>query len=87
MPITSSAKKALHRDRFLTDRNAYYKIAMKRAIKLCKKAIVDKKEKNEIEALYVLAQIAIDKASRRNIVHKANASRKKARLMALVHTA
>ncbi len=85
MPITSSAKKALKRDRVLGERNAYFKIAMKRAIKAFIKAVADKIEVNELKTLFVQAQVAIDKAAKRNIVHKANASRKKSRLATVIN--
>ncbi len=85
MPITSSAKKALKRDRVLGERNAYFKIAMKRAIKAFRKAVADKIEVNELKTLFVQAQVAIDKAAKRNIVHKANASRKKSRLATVIN--
>lgn len=85
MPITSSAKKALKRDRVLGERNAYFKIAMKRAIKAFRKAVTDKTEVNELKTLFVQAQVAIDKAAKRNIVHKANASRKISRLATVIN--
>ncbi len=85
MPITSSAKKALKRDRVLGERNAYFKIAMKRAIKTFRKAVADKTEVNELKTLFVQAQVAIDKAAKRNIVHKANASRKISRLATVIN--
>jgi small subunit ribosomal protein S20 len=80
MPITSSAKKALKRDLVLTERNAYFKIAMKRAIKALRKGVLAKLEKAELDKLLVEAYQAIDKAAKRNIVHKNNAARKKSRL-------
>jgi small subunit ribosomal protein S20 len=85
MPITSSAKKALKRDRVLWERNAYFKIAMKRAIKAFRKAVIDKTEVNELKTLFIQAQVAIDKAAKRNIVHKSNASRKKSRLATVIN--
>jgi small subunit ribosomal protein S20 len=86
MPITSSAKKALKRDRVLAERNVFFKVAMKRAIKAFRKAVADKVNGNDLKALFVQAQVAIDKAAKRNIVHKANASRKKSRLAAVVNS-
>jgi small subunit ribosomal protein S20 len=80
MPITSSAKKALKRDLVLTERNAYFKVAMKRAIKALRKGVLAKLEKVELQGLLVQAYQAIDKAAKRNIVHKNNAARKKSRL-------
>jgi small subunit ribosomal protein S20 len=86
MPITSSAKKALKRDLVLTERNAYFKIAMKRAIKALRKGVASKVEKTELQQLLVQAYQAIDKAARRNIVHTNNAARKKSRLTKMINT-
>ncbi len=86
MPITSSAKKALKRDLVLTERNAYFKTAMKRAVKALRKGISAKVEKTELHALLVQAYQAIDKAAKRNIVHKNNAARKKSRLTSAVNS-
>jgi len=86
MPITSSAKKALKRDIVLTERNAYFKISMKRAIKALRKGVISKLEKTELNSLLVHAYQAIDKAARRNIVHKNNAARKKSRLASAINS-
>jgi len=48
MPITTSAKKALKRSLFLRDRNAQYKVAMKRAIKALRKGVLAGTEKNAL---------------------------------------
>ncbi len=55
---------------------------MKKAIKAVKKAS-ESSDWNKQELL-LLAYSAIDKAQRRNIIHKKNAARKKSRLSALV---
>ena len=84
MPITSSAKKALQRDLVLTERNDFFKTAMKRAIKSLRKGVEAGLKKTELDGLLTLAYQAIDKAARRNIVHKNNAARKKSRLSQLI---
>ncbi|USN54221.1 MAG: 30S ribosomal protein S20 [Candidatus Peribacteria bacterium] len=79
MPITSSAKKALKRSRFLQSRNLDFKLAMKKSIKNVRKAIAA----GDVAGLTDLLQVAystIDKAQQKNILHKNNAARKKSRL-------
>ena len=82
MAITASAKKAIKRSLFLRKRNDQFKLVMKKAIKAVKKAS-ESSDWNKQELL-LLAYSAIDKAQRRNIIHKKNAARKKSRLSALV---
>jgi len=53
---------------------------MKRAIKALRKGVLAGTEKNALAWLLQTAYQAIDKAARRNIVHKNNAARKKSRL-------
>ncbi len=84
MAITSSAKKAVKRSKFLQERNLVFKSAMKKAIKTIRKAITDGKKDAEIMPLLTAAYSAIDKAQRRNIIHKNNAARKKSRLATAV---
>ena len=79
MPITSSAKKALKRSRVLQKRNLTFKIAMKKAIKEVKKA-AEGEDKKATEGLLQKLYSAVDKAARRNIVHKKTAARMKSRL-------
>ena len=78
MPITQSAKKAvrgsIHKKAFNDSR----KRAMKRIIKKIEKTLKD----NKTEAVKMLpsAFSIIDKAAKRGVIKKNNASRKKARL-------
>lgn len=75
----------MKRSEVLRERNDFFKVAMKRAIKALRKASLAGGEKLELEGLYKGACQAIDKAQRRNIVHKNNAARKKSRLSVLVN--
>jgi small subunit ribosomal protein S20 len=82
MPITKSAKKALRvsaRKKVLNDAR---KRAMKEVIKKVEKT--SKKDKAEATKMLPQAYAAIDKAAKRGIIKKNNASRKKARLTRLV---
>jgi len=79
MPITQSAKKALRgssRKKAVNDRR---KKAMKESIKKIEKLV---KEKNKTEAKKNLPSVysIIDKAAKKGIIKKNNASRKKSRL-------
>ena len=79
MPITQSAKKALRgskRKKSINDRN---KKAVKEVIKAIEKLV---KEGKKVEAQKLLsgAQAIIDKAAKKGIIKKNNASRKKSRL-------
>jgi len=79
MPITKSAKKAAKQALKRRDVNVVFKESMKTAIKAVKKA-VDTQADN-IGELVVHAQKRIDKASKRFIITKQSASRKKSTLM------
>lgn len=82
MPITKSAKKAIrvgarkkvHNDR----RKKEMKEIIKKVIKL------SKTDKKEAEKILSSAYKTIDKASKKGIIKKNNASRKKSRLARLV---
>lgn len=79
MPITQSAKKALRGSiikRAANDRN---KKAVKESIKAIEKLVKEDK-KTEAKKLLPVAQAAIDKATKKGVFKKNNASRKKARL-------
>lgn len=83
MPITKSAKKALSRSEVLRERNSEFKSGMKNTMKLVKKAIDSGKTEN-ITDLAQTAYSSIDKAERRNIIHKNNAARKKSQIARMV---
>ncbi len=78
MPITQSAKKAvsgsLHKKAFNDSR----KRAMKEVIKKIEKTV--KNDKTEAVKMLSSAFSIIDKAAKRGVIKKNNASRKKARL-------
>lgn len=91
MPIIKSAKKALKRSQFLRNRNYKFKVNAKYSIKLLKKEVLksekDSLDNASIEKLNTMLKKAyqdIDKATRRNIFHKNNASRKKSKLAKMV---
>lgn len=82
MPITKSAKKAIRgslRKKALNDRR---KKAMKEIIKKIEK--LTKADRAEAAKMLSSAFQAIDKAAKRGVIKKNNASRKKARLSRLV---
>jgi small subunit ribosomal protein S20 len=80
MPLTSSAKKANKRSIVLQKRNLTFKIAMKRAVKEVRKATVAWVSQEVLGGLLQKVYSVIDKASKRNIVHKNAAARLKSRL-------
>ncbi len=57
--------------------------AMKKAVKDAKTLII-KKNKKEAEAIIPMVYKAIDKAAKRGVIKKNNASRKKSRLMTAI---
>lgn len=83
MPITQSAKKALRSSKKKRLYNIKRKDEMRGIIKEVKKLVASQKKK-EAEALLSKAFKVLDKAAKGNTIKKGNASRKKARLSALV---
>lgn len=86
MPILPNAKKRLRRDR----RKARYNLAAKNKVKAIIKTVRDFVTSGEVEKAkkeLPKAQKIIDKAAKKNIVHKKNAARKKSRLAKLVDDA
>jgi small subunit ribosomal protein S20 len=82
MPITKSAKKAIRgslRKKAVNDRR---KKTMKEVIKKIEKVV--KKDKTEAVKMLSGAFQAIDKAAKKGVIKKNNASRKKSRLSRLV---
>jgi len=79
MPITKSAKKALKQNRKKRVFNVKRISKMRSLIKESRILINDKKKE---EALKILPQVykAIDKASKRGVIKKNTANRKKSRL-------
>ena len=83
MPITKSAKKALRSSARKRVFNVDRKNEMKEVLKKAKKLISENK-KSEVEKLIPEAYKAIDKAAKRGVIKKNNASRKKSRLTAAI---
>ncbi len=79
MPITKSAKKALRGSKVKKATNDRNKKAIKESIKDIEKLVKEKK-KDEAKKLLPKAYSTIDKACKRGVIKKNNASRKKARL-------
>lgn len=82
MPITQSAKKAIR----VSSRKKGYNDLLKRKMKEVMKKIekIAKTDKKEAEKILSSAFSAIDKAAKRGVIKKNNASRKKSRLSRLV---
>lgn len=79
MPITKSAKKALRgslKKKAMNDRN---KKAVKESIKKIEKLVKEKKV-DEAKKVLPTAYSVIDKACKKGVIKKNNASRKKSRL-------
>jgi small subunit ribosomal protein S20 len=79
MPITTSAKKALRGSLVKKARNDRNKKIVKESIKGIEKLVKDNK-KAEAKKLLPQAYSAIDKACKKGVFKKNNASRKKSRL-------
>ncbi|MFA6251286.1 MAG: 30S ribosomal protein S20 [Candidatus Paceibacterota bacterium] len=79
MPITKSAKKALRGSMVKKAANDRNKKNIKEAIKKIEKFVKEKK-KDEAKKLLPGAYSVIDKAAKRGVIKKNNASRKKSRL-------
>jgi small subunit ribosomal protein S20 len=82
MPITQSAKKAVRGSLRKKGYNDQSKRTMKEAIKNIRK--IAKTDKKEAEKVLSTTFQAIDKAAKRGIIKKNNASRKKSRLAKLI---
>lgn len=76
MPITKQAIKKLRHDREVTIKNAKHRLALK--------GLVKKARKTPTEKSVSLVFSALDKAAKRNIIHKNTASRTKARISKLL---
>jgi len=79
MPITTSAKKALRGSLVKKASNDRVKKGVKESIKKIEKLVKEKK-KDEAKKLLPIAYSTIDKAAKKGIFKKNNASRKKSRL-------
>ena len=85
MAITKAAKKSNKRSLKLRDRNLVFKKDMKVAIKMLKKTVASW-DKSAIDSNLQKVYSSIDRAAKRNIIHKNNASRKKSRLTKLAYS-
>ena len=81
-----SALKRARQNEKRRERNKAAKTRVRSVIKDVKQAIEDKKNQ-EVSALLVTAQSIIDKAAKKGIIHKKNASRKISRLSKFVKLA
>ncbi|OGD67321.1 30S ribosomal protein S20 [Candidatus Campbellbacteria bacterium RIFOXYC2_FULL_35_25] len=83
MPITRSAKKALRGSEKKRVFNIRVKRTLKDSVKQISKLTIAK-DKKEAEAKLSEAYKAIDKASKRGVIKKNTASRKKSRLAKMI---
>ena len=65
--------------------NLSVKTSIKSSITRLRNGIENKNDKAEIESLYRKASSLLDRASKNNVIHKNNASRKKSRLQKLIN--
>lgn len=79
MPIIKQAIKRVKQDKVRTARNKHYKHHMKSLIKLMLDTI-RRKESDKAVKLMPKVISSIDTCAKKNIIHKNNAARKKARL-------
>ena len=80
MAIIKAAKKSIKRSEKNYETNIVFKNSMKKSIKLLLKGIEEKRSKKDVLSLLQKAYSSIDKASKKWIVKKQNAARKKSRL-------
>jgi len=65
--------------------NLSVKTSIKSSITRLRNGIENKNDKAEIESLYRKTSSLLDRASKTNVIHKNNASRKKSRLQKLIN--
>ncbi|MEW5691947.1 MAG: 30S ribosomal protein S20 [Candidatus Hydrogenedentota bacterium] len=80
MAHTKSAKKSIKQNEKRRLRNKSVKTEIKTLIKKCLVAAKEKRQ-DELKQLLGLTYSKIDKAAKKNIIHKNSANRKKSRLM------
>lgn len=85
MPVIKSAKKQMRQTNAKTTKNRAVKDAFRSKVKEVKKGIGVLSAK-EMQEKVSEAYKAIDKAAKKNIIHKNTAARKKSRMMKLVKT-
>lgn len=79
MPNTKSAAKAMRASNRKRVYNIRTKDKVKTAVKTVKKSLESKNAEEALKAL-TTAYAALDKAAKKGVIHKNNASRKKSRL-------
>ncbi|MBN2096016.1 30S ribosomal protein S20 [Candidatus Peregrinibacteria bacterium] len=79
MPITRQAIKRVKQDKARTARNKHYNNHMKSMVKLML-GYIQKKETDKAVKIFPKVVSAIDVCAKKNLIHKNNAARKKARL-------
>ncbi len=86
MPLIKSAINEMRKDKKKTSRNRVRKEQMQAAIKAVAK-LTKEKDATGIPEAVKKAQKAIDKATKRNLLHKKTASRRKAQVVKLAKAA
>jgi small subunit ribosomal protein S20 len=82
VPRIQSAKKALRKSKSAAERNRAQRSELRTALKKVRSATT----KAEAEKALVTANSLLDRAGRKNLVHRRNAARMKSRLAAAVAT-
>ena len=83
MAITKSAKKAIRQSARRNEQNVVYKDRIKSLVKQARTLVLAKKM-NDAKKLLPDIYSALDKAAKVGVIKKNNASRRKARLTALI---
>ncbi|MGM0439030.1 MAG: 30S ribosomal protein S20 [Patescibacteria group bacterium] len=86
MPLSESAKKRLRQNKKRKKENKVFKTKMKEAIKEIR-TLVDEGEVKDAKEKLSDTYKAIDKAAKKGVIKKKNASRKKSRLTKLINKA
>ncbi len=86
MPNKRSAAKRVRQSEKRRLRNKARKTMFKNAVKKVMKAMEENKSKEEVLELYRKAQILIDKAEQKGVLHRNTAARKKSRLALKVNS-
>ena len=80
MPRIKSAKKALRKSKSAAERNRAQRSELRTVVKKVRAATT----KAEAEKALIMANSMLDRAGRKNLVHRRNAARMKSRLAAAV---
>ncbi|MEE8250902.1 MAG: 30S ribosomal protein S20 [Gemmatimonadales bacterium] len=82
MPNLQSAKKRMRQAASRTKRNRYQRGSLRTAIK----KVRDAQSAGEASAAYAYAEKLLDRAARKNLIHRSKAARHKTRLRALLES-